>query len=287
MHYRFWPGVRRSLDSLGGQTRPPDLTIAVDNGSYDGSAAQIQNFYPDFEVIEIEENHGPIVGWNAGLRAALARDADAILLVPHDCVLAPDLVAILAGRLEEDERLGAVGPLLAWLSQPERVYAAGGRILRRTWDEEMISSPDKVSEWAEREPFDVDWLNGSSTMFRAEAVRQAGFLNEDFFYYFEEPDYLMRLASLGWRVECVPRAVAWQEPGDISPYMYTRNKLGFIGRTAPKRVLLREIVRVLYYAARDAVRPREGVERREVLGRLQGLLDFLRGKWGPQAAAGT
>jgi GT2 family glycosyltransferase len=115
---------------------------------------------------------------------------------------------------------------------------------------------------------------------RAEAVRQTGRYWEPFFYLFDEPDYHLRMRRLGWKVECVPAAVGWQEPAPPNPYMLVRNQLGFVARNAPRRILVREILRVTWYLVRDTVRPRPGVTRSDVRKRLRGLVDFLRGRWG-------
>jgi GT2 family glycosyltransferase len=48
--YRFWPDVRPTLDGLS-QTRPPDYTVLLDNGSRDGSAQAIRNAYPNVSVV--------------------------------------------------------------------------------------------------------------------------------------------------------------------------------------------------------------------------------------------
>jgi GT2 family glycosyltransferase len=112
-------------------------------------------------------------------------------------------------------------------------------------------------------------------LLRMAAARAAGFRHEGYRYYFGEPDYLLRFPSLGWRVECVPAAVAWCEVGEPSPGAYVRSRLKFVARTAPHRLLLREIVRVLYLLLRDLVRPRYPGARSDLWPRFKGLLAFV------------
>jgi hypothetical protein len=83
--------------------------------------------------------------------------------------------------------------------------------------------------------------------------------------------------------------VAWQDVGDVSgdpfdPYLAVRNKLGLIARTAPRRMVAREVLRVVSWLIRDAIRPRSG-SRADLGPRLRGLIDFCRGSWGPPPAA--
>jgi GT2 family glycosyltransferase len=281
LYYRFWPGVRVALDALLAQTRASDFVIVLDHASVDGSAAELVQAYPQVELVKAQENRGPIGGRNALLRRLLETDVDAMLLLNHDCKLAPDALELLVERLEQEPRVGVVGPLISSLSEPDRVVIAGGTIDRRTWDTHSIDSPSLVSEWRGRPPHSADWLNGSALLLRAEAARSTGPFYEEFFYYFDEADYMLRLAALGWGVECVPAAVAWEESGEAPPYLQARNRLGFVRRTAPRRYLLRELVRIVWLALRDIVSPPYPGARADVPARFRGLIDFLRNRWGP------
>src|SRR3954468_13082321 len=77
IHYRFWPGLRATLNALLGQTRAPHPVIVFDN-SCDGSAELIREEYPDIEVIESEENRGFAGAFNEGFERLAARGADAV-----------------------------------------------------------------------------------------------------------------------------------------------------------------------------------------------------------------
>jgi N-acetylglucosaminyl-diphospho-decaprenol L-rhamnosyltransferase len=286
VHYRFWPGVRPTLDALAAQSMVPDSVVVIENGSGDGSADSIRRAYPDYEVLELSENRGPIGGMNLVFDVLLERNVDLILLLTHETLLAPDALEALASRMEQDARIGVVGPLLGYRSRPDQLWSAGGLIDSRSWDTDHVLTPPTVSEWKGRDPETVDWLDGACLLYRSEAVRAGGRLHEDFFMMFDEPDYQLRLRSLGWRAECVPAAVAWQEPGDKPPYIFTRNRLGFLARRAPRRVLFRELCEVCFGLLRDGVRPRPGRGgRSHVLLRARGLLDFMRNRWGRPPAA--
>ncbi|MFT6389024.1 MAG: GT2 family glycosyltransferase [Cellvibrionaceae bacterium] len=46
---------------------------------------------------------------------------------------------------------------------------------------------------------DVDWLAGASMLVRVETIHQVGLFDETFFLYFEETDFLLRMAKQGWK----------------------------------------------------------------------------------------
>jgi GT2 family glycosyltransferase len=289
LHYRFWPGVRETIDGLLAQSRLPDRILVVDHASGDGSADQIRQAYPDLEVIELPENRGPAAGMSGLIATLLDHDGDAFFVLPHDLHLAPDTFERLAARLEEDPGLGAVGPLIGHQADRERVFYGGGYVDRRNWDLELRAEPARMADWAGKPPQQVDFLELGAILVRAEAARQVGGLPEHFYYLHDDVDYTLQIAAAGWRLECVPAALAWQDLGDPAraqlvaatpPYLRVRNRLGLLARNAPRRIVARELARTALWLLRDAIRPMDG-SRAELWPRFRGLVDFCRGRWGP------
>jgi len=281
LHYRYWPEVKIALEALMSQSRPPDAIVVVDNKSGDESVRELMRSYPVLEYIHASENRGYAAGMNQGIDSMLARGADYLLLLTHECRLAPNALEILLHRLIESPSVGAVGPLLCLLRKEDVVFSAGALIDPRTWETRHLGMRDRREDWVDRETQSVDWLDGACILLRSDVIRKIGQLDERYFLYFEETDYLVRIRRGGWEVECVPAAVAWQQPGRQPPYLSARNRLGFLALNAPKRYLLRAVVRLLGKLARDLVRPPTSSARRDILPQLRGLVDFAVGRWGP------
>jgi GT2 family glycosyltransferase len=282
LHYRFWPGVRSTLTSLANQSRQLDEILVVDNSSGDGSADKIREEFPDLSVIEAPYNGGYASGMNIGIGRLLGQGMDGILLLTHECELSSNALEILTGRMESEPSVAAVGPLLGFLSSREQVYSAGGFLDPVTWETNQIRSPDRIDEWRDRPPHPVAWLDGAAILLRSRSLRQAGPLSTAYFMYFEESEYLLRLPRMGWRVECVPAAVGWQEPAwESFPLAFRiRNRLRFLARNAPKRVLARELSYLLVNGLKRTIRQPRSFRR--VLGpRLIGISDFALGRVGP------
>ena len=281
LHYRNWPAIRATIDSLLAQSAPADAVVVVDNHSGGAAPSEIAGAYPQAQILAAPANLGYAGGMNLGIERMLEQGMDHILLLTHDCVLDPHCLHRLSGRMQQNHRLGAVGPLLSYRSDPGRVWSAGGIVKRATRNTDHWGSGEPVSDWANRPPRRVEWLDGACVLLRADALRLAGSLNERYFLYYEEAEYLVKLAEQGWRVECIAAARAAQEPSPIAPYFRTRNSLGFIQATAPGRFVAGEILRVLRDVAADLVRPAAPTQRHSVTARLRGLVDFLLGRWGP------
>lgn len=106
-------------------------------------------------------------------------------------------------------------------------------------------------------------------------------MDEAYFLYFEETEYLLSLGRLGWGVECVPAAVAWQEPGSQPTYLWVRNRLRFQARTGRPRHVVREAGRLAASIARDGMLPNGSATAAQLRDRRRALRDFLARRWGP------
>ncbi|MGI8873677.1 MAG: glycosyltransferase family 2 protein [Egibacteraceae bacterium] len=274
--------MRATLTALAGQSPPPMRTIVVDNHSGDGSADRIKTEFPEVDTIELPQNAGYGAGMNAGIDRCREAGMDLILLLTHECRLGSGALAALVGHLTESPGVGAAGPLLGYLTDECRVYSAGGLLHPRSWNTRHVDVPVRVDDWRGAPPRAVDYVDGAALLVREEAARGVGGFDEQYFLYFEETEFLLRMRALGWTVECVPAALAWQQPGDFGPYFRVRNRLRFLARNAPGPVLVREFLRVVARMIRVWAQPWSAHHRRYAREGTRGLLDFLRRRWGPR-----
>jgi N-acetylglucosaminyl-diphospho-decaprenol L-rhamnosyltransferase len=57
-----------------------------------------------------------------------------------------------------------------------------------------------------QQPRQVDWVSGAFVLMRREMVEQLGLMDEGYFLYFEETDYLLQAQRAGWQCWHVPDA---------------------------------------------------------------------------------
>ena len=180
--------------------------LVVDNGSHDPVGELLARRRPDVECVRNAENLGYAGGANLGIRAALARGAETVLLLNNDARVRPGAVAAAERVLAADPRIAVVGPKVLLREDPAHLWLAWGRV---TWRQSLIAlcgagAPDGPP-WSEQR--DVEWVAGCAMWLRATALDAIGLLDETFFAYHEEVDWCTRARRHGWRVVYAPSAV--------------------------------------------------------------------------------
>jgi GT2 family glycosyltransferase len=268
----------RSLEGQGADV------IVVDNASEDGSAEAVSGV----ELIRNERNLGYAGGMNVGIRAALARDADAVLLLNNDVELEPGAVAALAAAADG---AGAVCPLITFADDPERVWYAGASFdPRRGYNGRQRGFGEHASRFTE--PSRTDRACGAAMLLPRTALERVGELDEGLFAYQEDTDWSLRATETGLPLRVEPAArvrhkVSATTGGEGSPtalYYSVRNTLAVCEHHAPLSRLgtwRRRLVVLVAHAAQALL----GRGRRARLrGVRDGWRDFRAGRFGPRSS---
>jgi GT2 family glycosyltransferase len=184
--------------------------VLVDNGSTSGCLATLRRAAPDCTLLALPYNRGFAAAANAGIRHALAADADYILLVNNDAVAAPDMLALLVAEAQSDARAGIVAPLILYQDAPARIWRLGDRerawlpIPRALWRDARVDA-------APTQPLDVDYVTGCGMLVRRELIEQLGGFDERFTMYYEDADLCRRARQAGYRIRVVPVARLWHK----------------------------------------------------------------------------
>ncbi len=208
----------------------------VDNGSGDDSAAMVRAEFPQVHVIASPINVGYPAGNNLGLRAfgfgphppppapppspepssgeggGMARYA---LLLNPDTVLPETALADMLAYLEARPRCGAAGPRLVLPSgdldlacrrsfpTPEvSFYRMIG--LSKLFPRSRLFGRYNMTYLSPDVEIEVDSVVGAFMLVRAEAIAQAGLMDEAFFMYGEDLDWAFAIKQAGWEVRYNP-----------------------------------------------------------------------------------
>ena len=193
--------------------------VAVDNGSSDGTVAELRKL-DGVQIIE-QSNVGYAGGINRGI--AVAPSGHDILVLNPDMVLQPGCVTRLSEALYRSASNAIAVPAL---------YDEDGGLqpsLRRepTWWRTLVETlvgGTRAGELGESyrpndsvgEPQTADWATGAAMLLRREALDQLGPWDGSFFLYSEETEFCLRVRDAGYRLVVEPRAVGTHIGGEMS-----------------------------------------------------------------------
>jgi len=175
-------------------------TLIVDNASTDGSAEMVAREFPTVRLIRNRANRGYAGANNIGIAASQGRY---VLLLNSDTVVPASALAELVAFMAAHPEAGACSPQLVGSDGRPQSYAFGcdptpGYLLRRGLYRQLLRRP--LHDWDTAELQEVDWVSGACLLVRRATIEQVGGLDEQFFMYFEDNDWCLRMRRAGWKV---------------------------------------------------------------------------------------
>ena len=274
------------LRSLHAGTYSNFRAVVLDCGSTDGSVEAVRSAFPGVEVVRLEENRGYAGNNNVGIDLALRRRAEWVFVLNEDTVLDPACLARLVEAGEQDPATGILGPMVYHYDEPDVIQSAGGTLDAR-WKGSHLAR-NELDRHHFLDPHPVQWISGCAILVRRGVIEQVGGLDERFFYYWEETEWCVRAAKVGWRILHVPAAKLWHKgvqrdyrPAPPVTYYATRNRLLLLSKhRAPAIAWVTAWTQFARALAAWSVKPswRHMRPHRDAMWR--GIRDFLRGRWG-------
>jgi len=190
------------------RTHPAGLereVLVLDNASVDGSAAAVRALGGEIRLIALERRAGKAENDSTLMREAGGRYC---LLLNEDSELRPGAAAALVAALDADPEAAAATPQLldsgagpvpcAWRFPGVGTALAGALFLHRRLTVQSKGASTRR----------VDWGQSSALLVRREAAAAVGYMDPDFFVYYDECDFAKRLDDAGWHSLFVPAAAA-------------------------------------------------------------------------------
>lgn len=231
--------LRGCLAALKVQERPVDTILVVDNASTDGTPDMVRQEFPLCELLILPINSGGAGGFYEGMKWALERGYDWMWLMDDDAFAYPDCLGKLldAGQSAADGRPSCV-PVP--LQQNKLGYKYG----ISQWTGTAVEVTGRIiSGELPREGAYLFAFVGP--LIPLSVVREIGLPRANFFIYFDDWEYALRLeAQTNVPVRVVPGALFSHDIG---------------GHARHARLLWHKSIRVtpapwkLYYGARNAV----------------------------------
>lgn len=272
-------------ESLAKVTYPNYRLIVVDNASTDNSLEILKRSQPEAVVLQNDANLGFTGACNRGLAYCLDQGFDYVLLLNSDLVMEPDFLDQLVASADERTM---TAPKTYLYHQPGRLDDSVGEFdwTRGVWKQRILGKPPTPDF---DRPRPVDSANLSCLLVPAGLLREVGLLDDNFFIYYDDTDFVRRARIKGYRLWFVPAAVIYHEKGatiggpaiPFGLYYLTRNRPYLIRKHVRSRPRL-AIFWVYFLSSRLLLLIRFLVRGRHDLAKamLLGLIDYWRGRMG-------
>lgn len=224
------------IDSIEKTSEKNYQVIVVDNQSTDNSVELLEKAKEkhDFILLKSPVNNGFSAGNNLGIKYALKHNADYILLLNNDTIVAPGFLSELLKPLSENENCGATIGKIYYEQERNRIWYAGGSLDATTartehWHYDQIDSLETNKEQS------VSFATGCCLCIPVRTLNKVGLLDESYFLYEEDADYSLRITRAGYEIVYNPKSIIYHKvsasTGRTSPvtqYYSIRNKYRLI-----------------------------------------------------------
>ncbi|KQM87985.1 hypothetical protein ASE70_17070 [Sphingomonas sp. Leaf22] len=198
-----WPEF---FDSMLAQLGVEWHLIVVDNASTDRTTDMVRAAQDArITLIANDRNAGVAEGNNQGTQWALDHGYDEILLINNDTAFGPDLLQRLSATLEQSGA-GAVSALIPYYDQPDISWYSGGHFSKPRGMLSLHDGQGKLFSVGDA-PFPTDYAPTCCVLFRAEVFKRVGLMDETYFVYWDDVDFLWRMKRAGIKIVVDPAAV--------------------------------------------------------------------------------
>lgn len=210
VNWNRWDDTAICVDSLLAMTYDYLDIVVVDNHSKTNGEEAFRNRWPNVEIIHTPINLGFAGGANAGIRHALARNADFIFTLNNDTLVDPYCLTELLAVAASDSTIGIVGPKIYYRTTPPRIWFAGAN--RHRWSLSLLNfgrgQPDG-SRFDEARR--VNYLCAGAMLVRRSVFEIVGLFDSGYFMYYEDCDFCIRTSTYGYDLQYVPSAKVWHQ----------------------------------------------------------------------------
>lgn len=313
LNYNGWKDTLACLNKINALVTKPLRTIVVDNNSTDESIEKILKHWqaPRQAAVIYESemqyltaipesgniflvcsrNGGYAAGNNLGITlAGLDPQCAAFWILNNDTE--PDAMSLehLCATMNSHPTAGISGSTQVFATSGNVQSAGGGSVNRWLGTthslKEFCPLPEVLQCDEEKINAQIDFTTGASMLVRRETVEQAGLLPEEYFLYYEDVDYGVRVKKTGFDLVWARNSIVYHHDGsstrvqqETAPawadFLVLRNRMYFI----KKYFTLAVPLAILGYTGVAFNRIRRGqVERLKNI--FPAIFDALNGKMG-------
>lgn len=280
--YNSAPVIQPFLRCALAQSQVDFRLYLIDNASADDTLARVDPAAdPRIVLVRNPTNRGIAAGNNQGIHLAHRDRCSHVLLLNNDTEFGPDLLAGLLARMEA-HGCDLIAPKMYFFDRPDRLWYAGGGFLRRHGYTSFSFGQGEVDRGQFDAAREVAFCPTCCTLIRMSVFEAIGLMDERYFVYWDDIDFLYRAFRAGLVTRYEPSLQLWHKVSSLtggkqspfSLYYGARNKVYFLFKHRPiPECLLTNLANYLYLAARTLA---GAVPLSQFRIRQRGFLDGFR-----------
>ncbi|MGH2573327.1 MAG: glycosyltransferase [Actinomycetota bacterium] len=201
------PWLRQCLLGLSRQTHPRINVLAVDNGSSDASVELLESALGQPRVLRLPANVEFSAAVGEALKSDVAKQADFVLLLHDDTVLAPDAVACMVEAAQTIDGVGVVGPKVMDWDQPGVLRDIGQSSDRFGYPYSPLEEGE-IDQGQYDRIREVLFVSSCAMLISGPTWRRIGPPDDRLSSDHEDLDFCWRARLAGYRVLMAPQALA-------------------------------------------------------------------------------
>jgi GT2 family glycosyltransferase len=166
-------------------------TLAIDNGSIDGTVEKLQKDYPDVELIENGTNLGFGQANNIGLAKALNNKADYVFLLNQDAWIKPNTISKLISTAIKNPEAGIISPIHLNGNEDKLDFQFKTYLVHSVGND--LYSDLIINKTPLKKLYYVHYVNAAAWLIKREILQKIGGFDPLFDHYGEDNDYINRL----------------------------------------------------------------------------------------------
>ena len=253
--------------------------IVVDNASSDDSINILkEKFNNNIKIIMSDKNLGFSGANNLGIKYALDNEFDYVMLLNNDTVIAENMIKVM---IEASSNNLVVSPKIYYYDNKNVIWSSGGSI---NWRKGLPIQYgiNEIDNNENNKKKSIDFATGCCILIPINIIKKVGSMSEEYFLYYEDTDYCVRIIRNGFEIIYEPKAVMYHkvsastggEKSKMYWYYMVRNRLIFNKKFNNKKIyniyffLTTSIKLLKYFFISDKV---------ALNGSIDGIIDYYKG----------
>ena len=185
--------LQQFLDCVWDQTHNNLVLYVIDNASKDATCSILRmETDPRLRIINNSINFGVAKANNQGIESAIADGCDQVLIINNDVEFEANLIQKLI-QVQSQRSCSLVAPKMMYFDKPDHIWYAGSWFARMRGYLPLHRGIKQLDRGQYDEVSEVEYAPTCCLLVRKEVFLDIGLMDEKYFVYFDDTDFLYRV----------------------------------------------------------------------------------------------